>query len=136
MLKEEITESSLTYSLEIPSIDLGSEEWVENPLAWLWWSFPLLHMEAVWETTILSIFANWTPEQWSDTKETYTYTDNSKVIFGWDAWLMQQTFLQWALEQWWDLIDSNALFQEGSLQWHIDVLSKEQQVRLQFSVEQ
>lgn len=136
LIKETTTANWLNYVIEIPEIEVWSWaiQWLDSWIVW-GWSLPLLSIEKIWDYAMLSVFSNDFALAEDPAELDLEYWENSKVVFWWDAWLMQQTFLQGTLEQWGQLVWTDALFQTWSLHWYIDVLPEVQQVSVEFSVQ-
>lgn len=133
LIKETVTEESIWYTLDLPGVEVwsGASE-LSLPAS----SFPILEIAKENSWTIVSLFSETPDIEGDDMLATdIAFTENSKAVFGRDAWLMQESFLQWALQQQSELLWTDSLFQTWSLAWYVDVLPKQQQVRLEFSVQ-
>jgi len=117
-LEEVITENELIYAV---TTGTGDESI----------SFPLVQLSKNPDNTTLSVLAEWALE-YSDAGsiDIPTLTEETRMLFGWDAWLLQQNFLQAQIAQ-----SENAaqqLFQTWSVHWVVDILPNDQQVHIEF----
>lgn len=93
-------------------------------------SFPLITMTKQQGTTILSILTQTDvtlSESW--VIDLPSFTNKTRMFFGWDAGLLQQNFLQAQIGQG---ETAQQLFQSGKIQGIVDLVPSEQQVQIEF----
>lgn len=117
-LDETVTDTEVIYSVTSWTGDLAL-------------SFPLVQLSKNPDNTTLSILTQSPLEYTSNSKiDQPALADTTRMWFGWDAWLLQQNFLQAQIGQ--GETTAQQLFQTWSIQWVVDLLPRDQQVHIEF----